>query len=187
MMEHVPRIESNLCEACRDFDVRSLLLASQAQGPPPEQWINDTRTQNLDLHSALPRFYSHLPNLTSLKRSSERCELCAAIWQQHSRRAQPWELMEEALETGAGLLPIFFGATHWDSLLHGAPSISVSQINPEGDARVLAWFDVFADRGWCLFPGCQNGNTTDIGQEPSHLTSATTISSAGLLRTIRVP
>ena len=143
-MSHDAEPEQKLCEACQRFDVRSLLIASQAIGPPAPV------AKQREVHDAIPNFYAHLPNLSSLNESRKGCNLCAGIWQQFSERAQPWELEPEALEKDAALLPIFFGATLWDRLLNGSPTISVSQIGLNGKARSLAAFDAFADRCRCL-------------------------------------
>ena len=145
-MNEIPMKQLRLCSVCNKFDVRALLIKSEAQGPPKSG--NAAQVASFtDVHASVPRFFAHQPNLTTLRCSSDDCDLCSSIWQQYCKIAQPFELTDDALASGLGSQQIFLGSTQWGRSLHGLPSVAAFQYGPRGETRTLAWFEVYASRG----------------------------------------
>ncbi|OCL02546.1 HET-domain-containing protein [Glonium stellatum] len=144
-----------LCSICSHFDVRSLLLAAQAQHPlgSRDRSQDFERQENLahagyrSFRRGLPRFFKQHADLSSLKLAASECDLCAAIWKQYSESAQPQELTAESLSSGLGKEQIYIGTTPWDRDLHALPHVAAFQHGDRGIIRTLAWFEACAPRG----------------------------------------
>jgi hypothetical protein len=133
-----------LCEYCQQLDVRKLLVASKAQGPPPEG-----RNQEIKpIHNGLPEFLKHHPDLVSLKQNVEQCDLCAAIWAQYSRKSDSGNISDEVMSQDSLDPQIWIGAATWTEGLGSLPMIVVGQSGKEGCVE-LAQFEAFACRGAC--------------------------------------
>jgi hypothetical protein len=135
----------NLCVVCQGLDVQSLLLAAESSVLSPSAPSSLRRVVD---HAAVPTFYQHQPNLTSLKLASESCDLCSAIWKDYSRQRASSELTDAAITQGLGNEQIYFGTSRWDTSVSAVPNVLVHQSSSSGDAqrsRQLACFEVCAD------------------------------------------
>jgi hypothetical protein len=141
-MSHQQR---NLCVVCQGLDVQSLLLAAESSVLSPSAPSSLRRVVD---HAAVPTFYQHQPNLSSLKLASESCDLCSAIWKDYSRQRASSELTDAAITQGLGNEQIYFGTSRWDSSVSAVPNVLVHQSSSSGNAqrsRQLACFEVCAD------------------------------------------
>jgi hypothetical protein len=135
----------NLCVVCQGLDVQSLLLAAESSVLSPSAPSSLRRVVD---HAAVPTFYQHQPNLTSLKLASESCDLCSAIWKDYSRQRASSELTDAAITQGLGNEQIYFGTSRWDTSVSAVPNVLVHQSSSSGNAqrsRQLACFEVCAD------------------------------------------
>jgi hypothetical protein len=135
----------NLCVVCQGLDVQSLFLAAESGVLSPSAPSSLRRVVD---HAAVPTFYQHQPNLTSLKLASESCDLCSAIWKDYSRQRASSELTDAAITQGLGNEQIYFGTSRWDTSVSAVPNVLVHQSSSSGNAqrsRQLACFEVCAD------------------------------------------
>ena len=137
----------NLCEVCRGFDIRGLLLASEAQAPQATGALGRTLVDADDFRPPLPQFYKHHESIVALKQSSEKgCNLCRLFWLTWVKTLTKTDYTEEWLDK---TLPgqIYIGCSSWTTSGQGFPYITVNQQSSVGASRTLCSFEAFADRG----------------------------------------
>ncbi|KAI1778787.1 HET-domain-containing protein [Hypoxylon cercidicola] len=135
-----------LCSICVNFDVRKLLLETEAQ--QPKSFNDPSAPDTLEcLRPPIPYFFEQHPNLLSLRSSAHQCHLCRCIWYSYARNAHPSELTDEALREITNARQIFIGTLAWDVTLNGLPHVAVIQDGGRGAIRTLASFEVCALRG----------------------------------------
>lgn len=142
--------QQSLCAVCQSFDVQTLLLTAASS----DGIVTNTGPQKPSkagtVHAAVPTFFTHQPNLTSLKDASESCSLCLAIWKDYCRQREPSELTALALTQGLGGEQIYIGTPDWDASINAVPSVVVRQqsLNAAGQrSRQIACFEVCAEYG----------------------------------------
>lgn len=134
---------SRLCDRCQEFDIRALLLTAEAA---PSQG---------HLHDAVTQFFTHRPNLVTLKKSASHCDLCSAIWEQFARDRKPADLSDHVLEKGIGNRPIYLETLAWDTGLNTVPHVVAMQYGPPNlwnphlsmSGRQIACFEACAEHG----------------------------------------
>jgi hypothetical protein len=139
------RQQRNLCAVCQGLDVQSLLLAAESSVSSPSTPSSLRRVVD---HAAVPTFYQHQPNLTSLKLASGSCDLCSAIWKDYSRQRASSELTDAAITQGLGNEQIYIGTSGWNTSVSAVPNVLVHQGSSSSTAqrsRQLACFEVCAD------------------------------------------
>lgn len=144
----MPRQKQSLCDICQGFDVQSILLAAESSVSDPRSRQAASSPRRIIDHAAVPAFYQHQPNLTSLKLASESCDLCSAIWQDYSRQRASSELTEAAIAQGLGNEQIYIGTLAWDTSVSAVPNVVVHQRSSTASterSRQLACFEVCAD------------------------------------------
>lgn len=140
--------QQNLCAICQKLDIQKLLLAaasSNCERPKGRSFIKTST-----VHAALPAFFPHQPDLAHLKRASDSCALCSAIWRDFCRQREASELTETALARGLGKEQVFVGTTDWDTSINALPTVAVRQQSFNDGVqrhRQLACFEVCADYG----------------------------------------
>lgn len=137
---------TRLCSHCQIFDVRAMLLAAE-RSPRKGMTFTNADAHSNNVRSGLPQFFEQQPNLLALKHGAHECDLCNAIWSSYAKAAQPFELTDEAVTSGLGSEPIFFGTTPWDKDMHALPHLVASQHGERDVVRSLAWLEVIAKRG----------------------------------------
>lgn len=142
--------QQNLCAVCQAFNVQQLLLTAAS----PDGVVLKTGPQKPSkagtVHAAVPTFFPHQPNLTSLKNASESCGLCLAIWKDYSRQRGPSELTALALTQGLGGEQIYVGTPDWDASINAVPSVVVRQQSLNAAvqrSKQIACFEVCAEYG----------------------------------------
>ena len=137
----------SLCNTCQSFDIRALLLASEAQKPEASGALSRTQVDAQDFRSPLPKFYKHHGSVVALKRSSENgCSLCEFFWLTWSKTLTKPDFTEEWLDaTFQG--DLYLGCSSWTTSGQGFPYITLNQHASSGASRTLCSFEPFADRG----------------------------------------
>ncbi|KAH8685741.1 heterokaryon incompatibility protein-domain-containing protein [Tricladium varicosporioides] len=136
----------NLCELCRQFDVRKLLLDSQEQKPTLLS-TNLTGLQSLDQEwtSGLPTFFRHQKTLSDLQTSAQNgCELCNLMWELWSASPHSNPKVDQQIDL-AGKGQLFIGTSSSNISKGQSPSIIVTQ-RPENESpRTLCNLEIFAN------------------------------------------
>lgn len=144
---HTTRNIMSLCDVCQRFDIRELLLKSEAQKTEATGMLGRTRVDPDDFRPSIPHFYKHLDSIVPLKNSSEAgCALCGLFWLTWFKTLNKPDFTDEWLDrTFEGQL--YLGSSSWTTSGQGFPYITLIQQSSSGASRTLGSFEAFANRG----------------------------------------
>lgn len=135
-----------LCDVCRSFDLRALLLSSAAI--PVRDDVTIWERLFLSTIEESPRlFFKQHPNLLSIKQCSEACSLCSCIWKLYCEGKDAVWLTNEAVNAGISQQQVYITCTPANNLWQKYAQVVVFQKNSSDSTRILASFDPYAERG----------------------------------------
>ena len=142
----------DLCDLCRGFDIRALLLQSAAIRPRASGITDRNLVDAKDYRPPIPHFYKHHSGIVALKRSSEQgCKLCSLFWCTWVKTLTKSDPTEEWLDaTFEGQIHI--GCSGWTTSRQGLPYVTLTQQPSSGGGRTLCSFEAFAYRGTGVSP-----------------------------------
>lgn len=136
-----------LCDVCQAFDVRQLLLLSEAQEPT---WLKTTLAgiydEDLQWKAGLPDFFTHHKSYAALEISSKLgCPLCNIIYERWPKSSKKSIAVDKAIDD-AGLGQLFIGTSRCNISKGEIPVITVTQRPAGNSPRTLCTFDVCSER-----------------------------------------
>ena len=120
-----------LCDLSAGFDIRDLLLLSEAQEAKPIT----IALGNVRAYPAMPDYYKHHHGSSALRESSfNGCNLCTFFWQDRENSYAPNSPGDTAMGTELVEEQICIGPSSWTGSRQRLPYMTIVQLGTHGRA-----------------------------------------------------